>query len=113
MAFATLVTLNVWNTRDNAIKFTVKDNGAVKDLSAVTRMVLGVGATNVVDTDIEAAGTITWDSVGVVTMKLGSLAIADGTYQCELVAYDPANTNGVMLVHPNAVAQLTLVFETD
>jgi hypothetical protein len=107
------ITERVWNGRSNTVVITVKEDGAVKDLSAVTRMVLEVGSGVIVDTDTAPADTIIWDTLGNVTLSLGASGIADGTYKCELVAYDPDNPDGVMLVHPSSNAKLTLVFETD
>ena len=105
-AFKTAVEADIWNGHDNIVSVLIREDGVAKDLSGVTRMVLTVGST-VVDT-ATAPLAITWDANGKVNLKLGSQGLAVGTHACELVAYDPAGVNGVVLIHPSHTAQLTL-----
>lgn len=108
----TAITEDLWNGRDNVVVIQILEDLVPKDMTAVTRIVITVGST-VVDSDTSPTA-ITWEgATGKVTLKLGGESIPDGTHACELVAYDPINSNGVMLIHKDSDAQLTLVARTD
>lgn len=91
------ITEIVYIDRDNTNDLLLKADGEAVDLSSATRMVLiernGVFT---IDSD-ESASAFDWDTstTGKVLLTLGHEDVAAGAYVCDLIVYDPTNTNGV------------------
>lgn len=101
-----LAHLLVYRGRDNKVEtqFLQYSETARKhvpiDFSTTTRMVLtfpGVTPVIVFDSAV-LPGVITWDAQGNVTFDITGYALPVGVYRASLVAYDPANTDGLVIV---------------
>lgn len=97
----------VYRGHDNVVQLTLSAYDATTDrivpldFSAVTRMVLVFPTTVPVIAFDSAvtAGVIEWDGApGVVTLNIQAYALPVGVYPTQLIAYDPAHTNGLVLV---------------
>lgn len=87
----------VYIDRNNTIDLLLKADGAAQDLSPVTRMVLSDRAgIFTIDSD-QVAGAFDWNTgtTGKVIMALGDQGLAAGTYICNLILYDPTNSDGI------------------
>lgn len=100
----------VYKGRDNPNTIAIKEDkqggsGAqLIDFSAVTRFTLyldGAGVT--VDTDT-AAGAITGNAAGQITLNINDEAVAEGEYYGRLVAYDALHPDGQVIIHEDQVA---------
>ncbi len=92
---------SVYKQRDNTniVNFTDGD-GVVLDFSAATRMVLKFEGTVVeVDTDIDPTFIDFSAGGGDITFKLNDVVIDAGEYSSSLIVYDPAHSDGQIIVH--------------
>lgn len=97
----------VWTGRDNALALVlIADGQAVADLSGVTRAVVDLDGSQVVDSDLVGAGVIWWNEqesyrgalVDVLKLRLGGQGLTPGVYQnVEVVVYDGNNPNGLIV----------------
>ncbi len=97
----------VYRGHDNTVDVTLYDyNEASRreeplDFSAVTRMVLVLPTTQPVlafDSAV-TAGVMDWDvAPGTIRFNIQQFAIPVGGYPAQLIAYDPANENGLVIV---------------
>lgn len=85
----------VYLDRDNTIDLVLMADGVAADLSAVTRMTIAFG-----DTDVDsatAASVFDWSGgSGLLTLQLGGQEIAVGRYDARLVVYDASHANGLV-----------------
>lgn len=104
----TTITEHVYTTRDNTIDLELREDGAVVDISAITRVRLELfpkaditQAPIVVDSTITptAFDWVTQGAAGVLLLKLGGLALGDAEHLARLVLYDVANPLGLLWTH--------------
>jgi hypothetical protein len=78
----------IYPGRANSVKIAIKNNGAVIDHSAITRLALYVGTT-LFDSQVTPA-LFDLTNAGHVEIHLGnaSPALAVGRYPCKLIIYD-------------------------
>ena len=95
-------TETVYLGRDNSIDLILQANGAVADLSPVTRIDLKIKTTTISSTD-PAAGPVKWCQPGYATgeirLFLGNVAgltAAKTSVPCYIVVYDPLNPDGIV-----------------
>jgi hypothetical protein len=94
----------VYKNRDNPNTVTFKEDGAAIDFSAATRMVLSFkGSAVVADTSVDGS-LIDWSQGnGVVEFNINDIGITGGcSYSATLVVYDPAHTDGQVIVHEDS-----------
>lgn len=91
---------------DNDFQIIISDDSGVVDFTAVTRMTIEADGV-IKDSDIDASA-ITWDSLGVITFKLGDMALSKGFYSATLIAFDPAHSSGQLICSPRYNARLNL-----
>lgn len=112
------INVTVYTGRDNPIQVqltrydTTKRKLVPLDFSTTTRMVLIFNTLNPVVTFDSAAtaGVIDWSAGnGVVLFNISQYALLVGEYAAQLIAYDPAHTNGLVLCD-NSVGDKDLVF---
>lgn len=96
-----MLTEVVYLTHDNAIDLQLKADGAVVDLSPVTRMVISDTKRKWAVDSASSPGVFNWgEGDGVVSIKLGGEPIPKANYTCWLKVYDPANPGGVVWGEP-------------
>ena len=87
----------VYIGRDNALVYTIKEGGAVADISAVTRMVVTVGTASVDSGSVN--GVLDWTTtagqLSIVAGLIGDLAAGHQTLR--ILAYAPDWPDGVVL----------------
>lgn len=90
---------------DNTIDLILKADGVAVDLSSVTRITLDFDGT-IVDSDV-SADAFDWNTgtTGKISLSLGQETISVGTYNVQLVVYDPDNTHGVVWGRIRVVVQ--------
>jgi hypothetical protein len=94
----------------NSVRFNEdkKDGAGAQsiDFSAVTRYVLlltdGVLSETIDVTPID--GRIVGDAEGVIIFKLKDISLDEGEYFARLTVYDPAHTDGQIIVHEDKTA---------
>ncbi len=101
----------VYQGADNANTVQFFKDGAAFDFTGVTRVVIQFReALIVADTDDDPA-FVNWSTTpGSLIFKLGALVINPGIYSASIFLYDPAHTNGQVLVQAEDVDPLQFNF---
>lgn len=95
--------LVVYQGRDNTEELVLLADDAPADVTAITRIVLVIGAVTI-DSQL-VAGAITWPVVMAykgapingVKLALGAAGLAAGNHaECRLTVYDPLHPNGLV-----------------
>lgn len=92
-----LVAENIYDGRNNISLVTFKEDGTPIDFSGATRFLLTLGAT-IIDTAIDAGSITTTVNQGQLRFDLGGLSIPAGSEFATLVVFDPAHTDGQVIV---------------
>lgn len=111
MACFASVAAVIYNGTDNTISLVLIADGAVlADLSAVTRAVVDIDGTTIIDSDVVGSTVIWWtdsqlyrgQSVNVLRLRLGGQGIAAGAYpDVKITIYDGVNyLNGLRVENP-------------
>lgn len=95
----TTITEKVYQGRDNISLVLFKDSatGIAIDFSTATRYVLTLGV-SIVDTDISSTAIVTTAVDGELQFDLGDLSLPLGMQYATLTVYDPAHSNGQVIV---------------
>ena len=94
-----MITEITYYARDNAIDLLLKADGEAQDLSAVTRIVLDLGSTEI--DSAEYGSVFTWVGTGttgklIIKLASASAILLPKTYTAYLILYDAVNTNGIV-----------------
>lgn len=92
-----MLTLNVYNSRDNTQSILLKTEGSAADLSSVTRMLLVEERSKFTTIDSNSSpDAFDWDTgvQGKVVLSLGDEGIETGRYHVRLVIYSPTYPSG-------------------
>lgn len=85
---------------DNASRLLLKSDGAVQDLSEVTKVAIRFDGTTYSSADFASAfDFVTEATDGILTIQAGlisSITASSIDVQAELILYDPVNTNGIV-----------------
>lgn len=85
----------VYIGRDNTIDLLLTEDGVSIDHSLITRVIVDLNDTagTTIDSDV-SPGAFSWDE-GKLVLSLGHEGIATGSYNADLIVYDPINTSGI------------------
>jgi len=92
----------IWIGRDNTIEIILKANGVAQSLSSVTHMEFVISGTTYSSVtsgyfDWESRGTGSGTTTGWTSLSFGGApGLTPGTFDAELIVYDPANTSGIV-----------------
>lgn len=84
----------IWLGRDNAIELQLQDAGKAIDHTAITRVVVDIGA-SVLDSSTNPA----WFDLSKadrLVFKFGQSSVAPGQYRVRIIIYDPSHPNGLI-----------------
>lgn len=103
----------VHKSRDNINIVAFYEDNSAMDFSAVTRVILKLYSRNSVLKHTEDSSSspvlLSWAS-NQITFDIGSIDIAVGVYQAEVVIYDASHPNGQVIAHPESQDDL-LIFK--
>lgn len=88
-----MIEITVFNSRDNAAKFTLTSDGQSIAHNSLTRVQIKIGAILVDSNVMPALFTLVADSISI---KLGLAGIQAGRYAASIIAFDSTNTNGIV-----------------
>ncbi len=97
------ITEIVYKNRDNPNVVSFYEDNVAMDFTSVTRVVLKLfNRTLVLQHTEDSANSpilISW-ATNQITFNINDLALADGSYQAEVIIYDSSHPGGQVITHP-------------
>ena len=105
---STTIKETVYLARDNTVDLELSANGVTTDLTHITKVeVADLGCAWSVNSVTTPSAFDIGGEDGLLVLKLGQEPIPAGTYRCNIILYDPTNTDGVVWGDP-----IQLVFKS-